>query len=134
MTITTIAAEAGELIHFNEPTWGLTILTSVLALLGAVFVFVSARAMYLAPDAISQINMLGPATGVGLPLLILANVVHGWNIHGWVTGEFIRAIGAIFLLLVVQAVGSYIMGRTLHATHWDHTAPLSGGQRAKEPK
>lgn len=129
-----ILAAAGELVEFGEPSWPLAILTGVLALLGAVFVFVSARAMYLAPDAISQINMLGPATGVGLPLLILANLVHSWGVHGWETGEFLRAIGAIFLLLVVQSVGSYIMGRSLHATHWDHTVPLSGGQRAKEPK
>lgn len=133
-TITVLAAGAGELKEFNEPNWPAAILAGVLALLGALFVFVSARAMYLAPDAISQINMLGPATGVGLPLLILANLVHSWSLHGWETGEFIRAIGAIFLLLIVQSVGSYIMGRSLHATHWDHTVPLSGGQRAKEPK
>lgn len=134
MNVQILAAEAGQLIEFHEPTWLVAIVSSVLALAGAVFVFVSARAMYLAPDALSQINMIGPAAGVGLPLLILSNLVYTWGEIGFHWGHLIRAIGAIFLLLVVQAVGSYIMGRALHATHWDHTAPLSGGKRAKEPK
>ena len=112
----------------------ITMTPGTLALAGAVYVFVSARAMYLAPDAISQINMIGPAAGVGLPLLILSNLVYSWGEIGFDFGVFLRAIAAIFTLLVIQAVGSYIMGRALHATHWDHTVPLSGGERAKEPK
>ena len=134
MNVSLLAAEAGELIAFREPSWLVAIVASVLALAGAVYVFVSARAMYLAPDALSQINMIGPAAGVGLPLLILANLVYSWGEVGFELGTFLRAIVAIFTLLIVQAVGSYIMGRALHATHWDHTAPLSGGERAKEPK
>lgn len=132
MTIEVLAA-AGDMMQFREITWPVAILSGVLALAGAMFVFVSARAMYLAPDALSQINMLGPATGVGLPLLILSNLVYSWGEHGFLLSEFIRAIGAIFLLLIVQAVGSYIMGRAVHATHWDHTVPLSGGRRVKDP-
>lgn len=128
------AAEAGQMIEFRETTWPVAIISSILALAGAVFVFTSARAMYLAPDALSQINMIGPAAGVGLPLLILANLVYSWGEVGFQWSDFIRAIEAIVLLLVVQSVGAYIMGRALHATHWDHTAPLSGGQRAKEPR
>lgn len=134
MNLTFVAAGAGELIEFHEPTWPIAILAGALALAGAMYVFVSARAMYLAPDAISQINMIGPAAGVGLPLLILSNLVYSWGEIGFDLGVFLRAIAAIFTLLVIQAVGSYIMGRTLHATHWDHTVPLSGGERAKEPK
>ena len=131
---TTILAAAGEMVEFNEPGWLGAITAGVLAILGAIFIFVSARAMYLAPDAISQVNMVGPAVGVGLPLLISANLVYSWSTEGFVLGELIRAIVAITALLVIGAVGSYVMGRALHATHWDHTVPLSGGQKAKEPK
>lgn len=131
---TTILAAAGEMVEFSEPGWLGTITAGVLAILGAIFIFVSARAMYLAPDAISQVNMVGPAVGVGLPLLISANLVYSWSTEGFVLGELIRAIVAITALLVIGAVGSYVMGRALHATHWDHTVPLSGGQKAKEPK
>ena len=131
---TTILAAAGEMVEFSEPGWLGAITAGVLAILGAIFIFVSARAMYLAPDAISQVNMVGPAVGVGLPLLISANLVYSWSTEGFVLGELIRAIVAITALLVIGAVGSYVMGRALPATHWDHTVPLSGGQKAKEPK
>lgn len=131
---TTILAAAGEMVEFSEPGWLGAITAGVLAILGAIFIFVSARAMYLAPDALSQVNMVGPAVGVGLPLLISANLVYSWSTEGFVLGELIRAIVAITALLVIGAAGSYVMGRALHATHWDHTVPLSGGQRAKEPK
>lgn len=129
-----LAAGAGELKTFHEPSWFAAILAGTLAILGAVFVFVSARAMYLAPDALSQVNMIGPAVGVGIPLLISANLVYTIATEGFAIGLVIRAVLAIVALLVVGAVGSYVMGRALHATHWDHTVPLSGGQRAKEPK
>ena len=131
---TTILAAAGEMVEFSEPGWLGAITAGVLAILGAIFIFVSARAMYLAPDALSQVNMVGPAVGVGLPLLISANLVYSWSTEGFVLGELIRAIVAITALLVIGAVGSYVMGRALHATHWDHTVPLSGGQKAKEPR
>ena len=131
---TTVLAAAGEMVEFSEPGWLGAITAGVLAILGAIFIFVSARAMYLAPDALSQVNMVGPAVGVGLPLLISANLVYSWSTEGFVLGELIRAIVAITALLVIGAVGSYVIGRALHATHWDHTVPLSGGQKAKEPK
>lgn len=131
---TTILAAAGDMVEFSEPGWLGAITAGVLAILGAVFIFVSARAMYLAPDALSQVNMVGPAIGVGLPLLISANLVYSWSTEGFILGELIRAIVAITALLVIVATGSYVMGRALHATHWDHTVPLSGGQKAKEPK
>lgn len=131
---TTVLAAAGDMVEFSEPGWLGAITAGVLAILGAIFIFVSARAMYLAPDALSQVNMVGPAIGVGLPLLISANLVYSWSTEGFILGELIRAVVAITALLVIGAVGSYVMGRALHATHWDHTVPLSGGQKAKEPK
>ena len=103
-----------------------------LAITGSIFIFVTARAMYLAPDALSQFNMVGPAVGLGLPLLIAANLVYSFATEGFVLGYLIRAIVAITALLVVSSVGSSVMGRALHATHWDHTVPLSGGKRAKD--
>ena len=131
---TTLLAAAGDMVEFSEPGWLGAITAGVLAILGSIFIFVSARAMYLAPDALSQVNMVGPAIGVGLPLLISANLVYSWSTEGFILGELIRAIVAITALLVIGATGSYVMGRALHATHWDHTVPLSGGQKAKEPK
>ena len=55
---TTILAAAGDMVEFSEPGWLGAITAGVLAILGAVFIFVSARAMYLAPDALSQVLSL----------------------------------------------------------------------------
>lgn len=115
-----------------ELGWVGAVIVGLLALAGAVFILVSAVAMYLAPDALSQVNMLGPAMGVGMPLLIFSHLVYSWATVGFVTGEFLRAVAAVAALLVVQSVGSYVMGRALHAVHWDHTVPLSGGERNRE--
>lgn len=93
-----------------ELGWVGAVLVGVLALAGAVFILVSAVAMYLAPDALSQVNMLGPAMGVGVPLLIISHLVYSWATVGFVAGEFLRAVVAVAALLVVQSVGSYVMG------------------------
>lgn len=127
-----VVAAAQEQVQYSEPSWFAVILTGILAIAGSIFIFVTARAMYLAPDALSQVNMVGPAVGLGLPLLIAANLVYSFATEGFVLGYLIRAIVAITALLVVSSVGSSVMGRALHATHWDHTVPLSGGKRAKD--
>ncbi|RAV33826.1 Na+/H+ antiporter subunit G [Corynebacterium heidelbergense] len=132
MLTTVLAAE--DMVHYSEMSWLGAGLCAVLVIAGSIFVFASARAMYLAPDAISQINMLGPGVGVGLPLLIAANLVHTWDTQGFELGILLKSVLAITGLLVVQAAGSSVMGRALHATHWDHTVPLSGGKKVKEPK
>ncbi len=129
-----LLAAGTEMVHYSEPSWLGAILTGLFAVAGAIFILVSARAMYLAPDALSQINMLGPGVGVGIPLLICANLIYSWDTQGFQIPVLLRAIVAITGMLVIQAVGSYIMGRAVHATHWDHTVPLSGGKRAREPK
>lgn len=131
--MTVFQEAAAEAVVYSAVSWPGAILAGLLAVLGAVFLFTSARAMYLAPDALSQINMLGPGVGVGLPLLIAADLVYTWDTTGFSPGSLIRAVIAITGLLVVQAMGSFAMGRALHATHWDHTVPLSGGERVKEP-
>lgn len=131
---TLLAAEAGAQAGEGEVGWFAAILIGVLAITGAVFVLVSARAMYLAPDALSQLNMTGPAMGVGIPLLICANLVYDFATEGFVLGYLIRAVVAITAFLVISSVGSFFMGRALHATHWDHTVPLSGGTRPADAK
>lgn len=131
-SLTLLAAEAGQMREYHDLTWWGAVVVGVLALAGALFILVSAVAMYLAPDALSQVNMLGPAMGMGLPLLIISHLTHSWMTGGFALGELLEAVGAIGALLVVQAVGSYVVGRALHATHWDHTVPLSGGEREPE--
>lgn len=121
-----------EAIEYNEIGWVAAVITGVLAIVGALYVLVSAVDMYLAPDALSQVNMLGPVLGMGIPLLVAADLVNSWATEGFTVGYFVRAIVAIITLLVSQSVGSYVLGRALHATMWDHTVPLSGGTPPRE--
>lgn len=131
-TVDFLAAEGAVVQETRELGWVPAVIIAVLAVLGALYVLVSAVAMYLAPDALSQVNMMGPALGMGIPLLVVADFIHSCATEGFVLGYLIRGIVAVLALLIVQAVGSYVMGRALHATLWDHTVPLSGGERAKE--
>lgn len=131
-TVTLLAADAPQMREYHELSWWAAVVVGLLALAGALFILVSAVAMYLAPDALSQVNMLGPAMSMGLPLLIISHLTYSWMTGGFALGELLEAVGAIGALLVVQAVGSYVVGRALHATHWDHTVPLSGGEREPE--
>ncbi|AWT25266.1 MULTISPECIES: Na+/H+ antiporter subunit G [Corynebacterium] len=128
-SLSVLAAEAPVMREYHELTWWGAVVVGLLAVAGSLFILVSAVAMYLAPDALSQVNMLGPAMGMGLPLLIIAHLVNSWLTEGFALGQLLEAVGAIGALLIVQAVGSWVMGRALHATHWDHTVPLSGGER-----
>ena len=130
-TLPPVAADT-ELQEFDSIGWVGAVVAGILALVGAIFILVSAVAMYLAPDALSQVNMMGPALGMGIPLLVASDLVNSWATEGFVWGYLVRAIAAVLALLIVQAAGSYVMGRALHATLWDHTVPLSGGERAKE--
>lgn len=122
-----------EVVTPTAPSWPGAILVGLLAITASVFILTSARAMFLAPDALSQVNMAGPAINVGLPLLIIANFVHTVDTEGFSGEDLVLSLVAITMLLLLSATGSYVMGRAVHATHWDHSVPLSGGQRAKEP-
>src|SRR5699024_8278661 len=120
---------ASEQVEYQEPGWFAVILIGILAITGSVFVLVSARAMYLAPDALSQPHKNGPALGGGIPLLICGNLVFHFATEGFVLGYLILACVAIAAFLGTSSVGSFCFGRALHATNWDHTVPLSGSTR-----
>src|SRR5699024_6847424 len=118
---------ASEQVEYQEPGWFAVILIGILAITGSVFVLVSARAMYLAPDALSQLNMTGPVLGVGIPLLICANLVFHFATEAFFVGYRVRSFVAITAILVISSFCSFFMGRALHAIHLDPTAPLPGG-------
>ena len=79
----------------------LEILASVLAVLGAVLVLSVAVAQFRARDAVSRINALGPATALGLPLILVAAAL-GWT----ATDGF-----AVMALLIVSSVASNVLAR-----------------------
>ena len=53
----------------------INIIISVLILIAAIAFLDEVIEMWRAPDALTRVNLTGPATGVGVPLLIIANMI-----------------------------------------------------------
>lgn len=82
----------------------------VLVCVATVFILGTTIALWRAPDALTRINLMGPTVGVGLPLLILANLFNDpfdWH-------NLIRAVIAIAGLWVVAAVSSFYIARSVY--------------------
>ncbi|AEX43308.1 Na+/H+ antiporter subunit G [Corynebacterium diphtheriae bv. mitis] len=89
-------------------------IASVLIIIAGLLFVVSATALWHAPDALTRANLLGPATSVALPLIVIATLVHDIGAGSFEINHLVRAIVAIVALWVVLAVASFVMGRALH--------------------
>ncbi|MDP3892782.1 monovalent cation/H(+) antiporter subunit G [Nocardioides sp.] len=90
------------------------LVAGVLMLTGSLFYAVTAIGMMRARDAISRVNNLSPATGAGLPLIILGAVIHRLS-HGDLTVlDGVKAALAIGASLVVSSVASNMLGRAAY--------------------
>lgn len=90
------------------------IIASILVVTATLMAVSTTVLQYRAPDALTRVNLLGPLTSVGIPLLIIAKLVIDWSTDGFEWHLFIRAIIAIAAMWVVAAVGSFIMGRSMY--------------------
>lgn len=89
-------------------------IASVLIIIAGLLFVVSATVLWHAPDALTRANLLGPATSVALPLIVIATLVHDIGAGSFEINHLVRAIVAIVALWVVLAVASFVMGRALH--------------------
>ncbi len=85
-----------------------------LVVVGALFMLTSAVAMLREADAFTRINVLSPATGMGLPLIVVAAWLHKLWIRGFEWQPFILTIITIGALLVVSSVASNALGRAAY--------------------
>ncbi|MBV7294462.1 monovalent cation/H(+) antiporter subunit G [Corynebacterium sp. TAE3-ERU12] len=83
------------------------VLAGSLYLLGAVI------SMWRAHDALSRLNQLSAGITVGIPLLVLANVLLDWDAGRLTIGRVLTAGIAIIAMLVVSAVASQVLGRAI---------------------
>lgn len=95
-----------------HPAW--TILVGFLAIGGALCMLISAVAMLRVGDALSRINVLSPATGLGLPAIVLAAYIHHVNVIGpdWV--DLIKVLVAIAGYIIMSSVASNTLGRATY--------------------
>ena len=104
----------------------------VLVVGGSLFFLVSGVAMLRTRDAISRVNCMSPATGMGLPLILLGAFVHETATDGWSTTTFVKMVLAVLASLAVSSVASNVLGRAAYRAAEDldpHTVSnaLEGG-------
>ena len=86
----------------------LEILASMLAVLGALLVLSVAVAQFRARDAVSRINALGPATALGLPLILVAAALGWTSTNGF---DLMMWVKTAVTLLIVSSVASNVLAR-----------------------
>ncbi len=86
----------------------------VCAVVGAVFVLVSAIAMVRQRDAFARINVLSPATGLGLPFLVFGAYLQRLAVHGFGWADLLKTGVTVAALLVVSSVASNILARAAY--------------------
>lgn len=90
------------------------IVAGIAILLAGITFLLTATALWRASDALTRANLLGPATGVALPLIIAAKLFYD-GAHGQFTWwNLIVSLAAVAALYAVLAIGSFVMGRSLY--------------------
>ena len=91
-----------------------SLVAGLLMLLGSLFFAVTAVGMWRSRDAISRVNNLSPATGAGLPLIIVGAVVHDLSASDLTVLDGVKAVLAIGAALVVSSVASNMLARAAY--------------------
>ena len=81
-------------------------------LIGALLVLASALAMFRAKDALSRINVFSPATGLGMPLIVLGCYAYTLQQEGFSVYRLLIAIIAFFSLIIVSSIASNTLSRS----------------------
>ena len=90
------------------------LVAGLLMLLGSLFFAVTAIGMLRSRDAISRVNNLSPATGAGLPLIIIGAAVHDLATGDLTAFDGVKAALAVGAALVVSSVASNMLGRAAY--------------------
>ena len=90
------------------------LVSGLLMLLGSLFFAVTAIGMLRSGDAISRVNNLSPATGAGLPLIIIGAAVHDLAAGDLTALDGVKAALAVGSALVVSSVASNMLGRAAY--------------------
>lgn len=91
-----------------------TIVVASCAILGAFLMLSVALAFFAERDAVSRINALGPATALGLPLIVVAAFVEWTWQAGFSWGLLLKSIATIVALVLVSSVASNTLARAAY--------------------
>lgn len=85
-----------------------------LAIGGAGFFMVSAVALYRVRDGLSKVNSLGPATAVGLPMVLVAAFIEEGIHEGWSIVHAVEVVLAVLAAIIVSSIASNALGRATY--------------------
>lgn len=90
------------------------VVVGVLSATGALLVLASAVAMLRERDAFCRITCLSPATGLGLPLIVVAAFIHKAAHTGFTADLLLRTLVTVASLLIVSSVASNVLARAAY--------------------
>lgn len=105
-----------------------TVVVGVLAVGGALFVLASAVGMLRGRDALTRVNVMSAATGVGMPAIFLAAWVHDLSLHGFHLWTLVRVLVAVLGMVIVSSVASNALGRATYRSG----APIDSATRPNQ--
>jgi Multisubunit Na+/H+ antiporter, MnhG subunit len=106
---------------------------AVLSVVGALFMLTSAVAMLREADAFTRINVLSPATGMGLPMIVVAAWLHKLWIRGFEWMPLIQTLITVAALLVVSSVASNTLARAAYRSGAPVNPATDPQDLAREP-
>lgn len=106
-----IEPAAAEPALTGAPATVALVVAAVLVLTGAVWVLLSAIAMHRVRDALSRVNALSPATGMGLTSIVLGAYLHGLTVHAFTWLDLVKLLLTLGALLLVSSVASNTLSR-----------------------
>lgn len=92
----------------------LTVLILALCIGGALLMLLSAVAMLREHDAFARINVLSPATGMGLPMIVTGAYLHQLTASGFSAAALVKLLVTLAALLVVSSVASNTLARAAY--------------------
>lgn len=92
----------------------LSFLAGGLVVVGSLGFLVSAVALLRVRDAVSRVNSMGPATAVGLPLILTGALIQQSLTNGWSWLALVKVVLAIAGSVVVSSVASNTLGRAAY--------------------
>jgi multicomponent Na+:H+ antiporter subunit G len=107
---------------------------AVLGIGGAFFVLVSAAAMLRVDDAVSRVNVLSPATGMGLPMIVLAAFVNDVHVNGFDPIDLIKVLVAVAGFIIMSSVASNTLGRSAYRSGAPLSPRLSPNELGEPPR
>lgn len=90
------------------------VLATVLLLGGAFWMLTAALSMFRAHDALARINVLSPATGLGLPMIVLGAFLLHTKVEGFEVAVLIKTILTVVALIIVSSIASNVLSRSAY--------------------